>query len=225
MLGYGDDGYANHFQEISLDAFASMLQISNSEEITEDKLKKKGNFYYHYITEDKYMPCCYHLATLAYTHSWRTSANIKLLSNAINHINNDLINETEGVLVKGGTGYLSALGAMICPHPPFTVDSIDDVVMHRRLLTEMAMTGTGRQIDILSQSADNVMNAIQNDGALRLNFESEAHRKAFTAGKYKAVGGYGEVFLELDYKKKTALDCDLTFWAVQFLHFMERGIL
>jgi len=47
MLGYGDDGYVNHFQEISLDAFASMLQISNIEEITEDAQKKKGNFYYH----------------------------------------------------------------------------------------------------------------------------------------------------------------------------------
>ena len=217
MLGYGDDGYANHFQEISLDAFASMLQISNIEEITEDRLKKKENFYYYYVTEDKYMPCCYHLATLAYTHSWRTPTNIKLLSNAINHINNDLINETESVLVKGGTDYLGALGAMIRPHPPFTVNSIDDAVMHRRLLTEMAMTGAGRQIDILSQSADNIMEAIQNNGILRLNFESEAKRKAFTAGKYKAVGGYGEVFLEPDYKKKTALDCDLTFWAVQFL--------
>jgi len=36
-------------------------------------------------------------------------------------------------------------------------------------------------------------------------------KKALTGGKYKAVGGYGEVFLEPDYKKKTALDCDLTF--------------
>jgi len=223
MLGYGDDDYVNHFQEISLDAFAAMLQISNIEEITEDTLKKKGSYYYHYVTEDKYLPCCYHLATLAYTHIWRTPANIKLFANAINHINNDLINDTEGVLVKGGSGYLGALGAMIRPHPAFTVDSVGDVVMHRRLLTEMAMTGAGRQIDILSQSADNVIEALQSDGILHLNFESAAQRRALTGGKYKAVGGYGEVFLEPDYKKETAPDCDLTFWAVQFLSFMPNA--
>jgi hypothetical protein len=220
MLGYGDDGYINHFQEISLDAFASMLQISNIEEITEDGLKKKGSYNYHYITEDKYMPCCYHLATLAYTNSWRTPNNIKVLANSINYINNDLINDTEGVLIRGGSGYLGVLGAMIRPHLPFTVDTVGGV-MHRRILTEMAMTGAGKQINILNQSADNIKEALQGDGILRLNYESNAQKKALTGGKYKAVGGYGEVFLESDYKKKTALDCDLTFWAVQFLSLMN----
>ena len=224
MLGYGDDGYINHFQEISLDAFASMLQISNIEEITEDKLKKKGNYYYHYLTVDKYMPSCYHLATLAYTYSWRTPKNIKLLANAINHINNDLINETEGVLVKMGSGYQGALGAMIRPHLPFTVDSFNDIVMHRRLLTEMAMTGAGKQIDILKQSAENIQEALQGDGILQLNFKSAEQKKGMAGGKYKAVGGYGEVFLETDYTKRTALDCDLTFWAVQFLTLVETGL-
>jgi len=220
MLGYGDDGYVNHFQEISLDAFASMLQISNIEEITEESLKKKGNYYYHYVTPDKYMPCCYHLATLAYTQAWRTHENVKILATAINHINNDLINNTEGVLVKMGTGYQGALGAMVRPHLPFTVDTVG-IVMHRRILTEMAMTGAGRQIDILRQSADNIEEALQGDGILRLNFEAAAQKKTLTGARYKAVGGYGEVFLEPDYKKKTALDCDLTYWAVQFLSLMN----
>ena len=222
ILGYGDDGYINHFQEISLDAFANMLQISNIEEITEDSLKKKGNYYYHYVTEDKYMPSCYHLATLAYTHFWRTAENVKILANAINHINNDLINNTEGVLVKGGSGYIGAFGAMIRPHPPFTPDTVN-VVMHRRLLTEMAMTGAGKQIDILNKSVDNIQEALQSDGILRLNYESIEQKRSLTSGKYKAVGGYGEVFLETDYKKKTALDCDLTFWAVQFLSLMNSA--
>ena len=220
MLGYGDDGYINHFQNISLDAFTNMLQISNIEEITEDSLIKKGSYSFHFITENKYMPCCYHLATLAYTKSWRTQKNIKALANAINHINNDLINDTEGVLVKGGTGYIGPYGAMIRPHPPFTVDTVD-VVMHRRLLTEMAMTGAGKQITILSQSADNIKEALQNDGILRLRYKSVAQKNALTGGKYKAVGGYGEVFIEPDYKKKTALDCDLTFWAVQLLSILD----
>ena len=224
MLGYGDDGYIDHFQEISLDAFAAMLQISNIEEITEDKLKKKGNYYYHYVTPDKYMPCCYHLATLAYTKTWRAPANIKLFANAVNHINNDLVNETEGILVKMGSSYQGPFGAMIRPHPHFTVDSVNGVVMHRRLLTEMAMTSAGKQIDILRQSADNIEEALHIDGILRLNYESNAQKNALTGGKYRAVGGYGEVFLEPDYKKKTAYDCDLTFWAVQFLSLVNKDI-
>ena len=222
MLGYGDDGYANHFQEISLDAFASMIQISSIEEITEDRLKRKGNYSYHYITEDKYMPCCYHLAMLAYTQSWRNPKNIKLLANAVNHINNDLVNETEGVLIKGGSDYLGALGALIKPILPFTVDTVD-VVMHRRLLTELAMCGVENDVDILRQSSDNIKEALQRDGILRLNYKSAAQKKAMTGGKYKSVGGYGEVFLEPDYKKKTALDCDMTFWAVQFLHYAKES--
>ncbi|MCL2189850.1 MAG: hypothetical protein FWC16_12360 [Defluviitaleaceae bacterium] len=216
MLGYGDDAPLRHFQEISLDAFAAMLQITNIEEITEDTRKKKGNFFYHFITEEKYMPCCYHLATLAYTQSWRTPENIKILARAINHINNDLVNETEGILIKGGSGYLGTLGALVRPILPFSVDTIGHV-MHRRLLTEMAMTGAGTQIEILRISAENLREALEKDGILRLNYASEAQKKAQSGSKYNAVGGYGEVFLEPDYRKKTALDCDLTFWAVQFL--------
>jgi hypothetical protein len=223
MLGYGDDGYINHFQKISLDAFSRMINIKNIEEITGEKLIKKGGYDYHYITEDKYMPCCYHLATLAYTTSWRTPKNVKLLANAINHINNTLINDTEGVLIKGGSDYLGPLGAMIRPHPPFTVETVG-VVMNRRLLTEMAMTGAGKQIKILNQSAENIKEALSKDGILRLKFDSATQKKNLIGGKYKSVGGYGEVFLEPDYKKKTALDCDLTFWAVQFLHFYNMGI-
>ena len=118
---------------------------------------------------------------------------------------------------------MSAFGSMIRPHPLFTIDSVDVAVMHRRLLTEMAMSGAGKEIEILRQSADNIEEALQNnDGILQLNYSSEAQKKALTGGKYKAVGGYGEVFLEPNYKKKTALDCDLTFWTVQLLSLMNN---
>jgi len=223
MLGYGDDGYINSFQKTSIDAFTSMLNIKNIEEITEDKLIKKGNSDYHYITEDKFMPCCYHLGTLAYTKNWRTPEKLKLFAKAINHINNDLVNDTEGVLIKGGSDYIGPFGAMIRPHLPFSTDIVD-ITMHRRVLTELAMTGAGKQIKILSQSAENIEEALQYDGILHLSFKSDAQRKVLTGGKYKSVGGYGEVFLEPDYKKKTAFDCDMTFWAVQFLHLYNTEV-
>jgi len=218
MLGYGDDGFMNRFQNISLDAFASMLNVSNIETITADGFKKKGNYSYHYVTPDTYLPCCYHLATLAYTQQWRTPESIKILAQAINHINHDLVNDTEGILIKGGSGYIGPFGLLVRPMSAFSVD-IFNITMQRRLLTEMAMTGMGMQAEILKASAEKIQDALQHDGILRLNFESPAQQKAFTAGKYKAVGGYGEVFLEPDYTKPTALDCDLTFWAVQFLHY------
>jgi len=212
MLGYGDDGHANHFQEISLDAFASMLNINDIEEITESKLKKRGNYSYHYVTEDKFLPCCYHLGMLAYTKTWRTAENIKLLANAINHMNNDLINNTEGILVKGGKNYLGPLGCLVGHFgikDPFKVDEVGGV-MQRRLLTELAMCGLGKNLEILRQSADNIKEALSDDGILRLKY-------AYSGNKYNAVGGYGEVFLEPYGKKRNSLNCDLTFWAVQFL--------
>ena len=219
MLGYGDDGYVNNFQQTSLDAFASMLRISNIEEITEPKLKKRGNYNFHCVTEDKFLPCCYHLATLAYTKSWRTPESIKLLTNALNHMKNDLVNDTEGILVKGGSGnaYLGPLGCLIGHFgikDPFTVDEIGGV-MQRRLLTEMAMCGLGENLEILRQSSVNIKEALSGDGVLRL-------KNKISRDKYNAVGGYGEVFLEPDHRKPPSLDCDLTFWAVQFLHLYNK---
>ena len=217
MLGYGDDGYVDEFQKISLEAFTNMLSITNIEEITESKLKKRGNYNYHYVTEDKYLPCCYHLATLVYTKNWRTPENIKLLTNALNHMNNDLINETAGILVKGGSDYIGPLGCLIGHFgikDPFTVDEIGGV-MQRRLLTEMAMCGLGENLEILRQSTVNIEEALNDDGILRLKYK-------ISRDKYNAVGGYGEVFLEPDHRKKTSLDCDLTFWAVQFLHLYNK---
>jgi len=76
------------------------------------------------------------------------------------------------------------------------------------------MTGAGKQIDVLCQSAENIIRALHADGILR-------SKHIFAGGKYMAVGGYGEVFLEPDYKKKPALDCDLTFWAVQLLSLLN----
>ena len=63
--------------------------------------------------------------------------------------------------------------------------------------------------------------ALSGDGILRLNF-SLPHNKRYSPIKIEYPTPYVDVRLESDYKKKNALECDLTFWAVQFLYLCGR---
>jgi hypothetical protein len=66
-----------------------------------------------------------------------------------------------------------------------------------------------------------VEEALSSDGVLRLNYASDKEkRNSMTKYAY----AYGEIGLEPDHRKKTALDCDLTFWAVQFLYLVNDGL-
>jgi hypothetical protein len=47
-------------------------------------------------------------------------------------------------------------------------------------------------------------------------------RRLLTEIAMLGVGTHVDVRLESDYKKKNALECDLTFWAVQFLYLCGR---
>ena len=72
------------------------------------------------------------------------------------------------------------------------------------------MLGVGEKVDIIRESVTNIQQALKEDGILRMNFPSLKRVWYPTP--------YGDVRLEADYKKKNALSCDLTFWAVEFLN-------
>jgi len=210
---FGDENYTRSFQEISLDAFGSVLPLMSVDDITEFNPNLKRKYNYPYIFDDTYFPCMYHLTTLAYSQAWRTPQNVKIVARAINHlceINSD-DHEANTLQVKGKGGFRGILWALLRPFLPFvSADSLTET-MQRRYLTEIAMLGVGCEVDVIRQSADNLQDALATDGILRSNSKVRNHYP----------GAYGEVFLEDNYRKKTALACDLTFWAVQFLHYVE----
>ncbi len=212
LLGYGDDEYVKSFLNISLDAFCSFLSLNSLDEITKIRQSKNPKNNYPYVEADTYLPCSYHLTTLAYTQSWRTPKSIQAMTNALNHLN-DIMHDDNSVSVKIGNRYYGPLWALGRPIKPFIADKVE-TVMYRRPLTEIAMLGVGERVDVIRESAENIREAIDADGILRTKFKKTSFSPFPTA--------YVDVRLEVDHKRKYALECDLTFWAVQFLHLVNE---
>lgn len=211
MLGYGDDDYAKIFNDISLDAFCSLLSINSINDITKLRQSKNPKNQYPYIGTDTYFPCSYHLTTLAYTQTWRTPESLKAIKNSLNHLN-EIMRNDNSIAIKDGNKYYGPGWAFARPIKPFTADKVE-TVMYRRPLTEIAMLGVGESIDVIRESTVNVREAIDADGILQTKYKKSSFSPFPTA--------YVDVVLEPDHKRKYALECDLTFWAVQFLNLVD----
>jgi len=216
MLGYGDDSELDDFRKISLEAFKSVLSLNSLSDITKTR-QGKTEYCYPYIEEDTYCPSVYHLAVLAYTNSWRTTENIQLMANALNRYN-AIMPDSKEMYVKIRNNYYS-VGLLFRPYRPFRQDMIDSI-LYRRVLTEIAMLGVGERVDIVRESAANIQEAINGDGILQMRFDLP-HNKRYSPKNIDYPTAYEDVRLEPDYKRKYALECDLTFWAVQFLKLVE----
>ncbi|BCJ97134.1 hypothetical protein [Anaerocolumna chitinilytica] len=215
MLGYGDDEYVQPFQNVALEAFESILPLSSLNEITKTR-QSKGKYNYPYIEEDTSFPGQYHLEALAYTNAWRTPENIVLIANALNHYN-AILQGTNLIHVKIGSKYYVPfpLNMSNSPVRPFRSDVIDNIT-YRRLLTEIAMLGVGESVGVIKDSIAGIEEAIGGDGILKMRFDLP-HNKRYSPKNIEYPTPYVDVRLEPDYKRKYALECDLTFWAVQLL--------
>lgn len=221
MLGFGDD-YEDlkRFQQISLKGFQRVNEISSLDDITKFNPNAKRKYNYPYIEADEYFPDNYTVTMLAYTQSWRTDENTKMLANALNHINIIMKPDNNmAVRIKGKYG--GSCFALIRPIRAFRTDLID-IITYRRLLTEIAMMGVGETVDVIRESVANVKEAIHKDGILRMNLD-QPHNKRYSPLHIPYPTAYVDVSLEADYKDKKALLCDLTYWAVEFLH-LSRNI-
>jgi hypothetical protein len=216
FLGYGDDEYVKPFQDISLAAFKSLLNLSSMSDITKTR-QSKTRYNYPYIEADTYFPCQYHIETLAYTSAWRTPENIEITAAALNRYN-EITRDGAPYHVKIGNRYYAPfpLNMGNSPIRAFRADLIDSIT-YRRLLTEIAMLGAGESVGVIRESVVNVLEAIDGDGVLRMRFDLP-HNKRYSPKNIEYPTPYADVRLEPDYKRKYALECDLTFWAVRFLY-------
>jgi len=219
LLGYGDDDCVLPFQSESLQTFKSILPLTSMNDITKFNPNSKKKYNYPYIEENEYFPCSYHLTALAYTSAWRTPENADVMADAINHICR-IMSDDNLLHVKLRSKYYCPLWALIRPIRPFSTDTVDSFL--RRMLTEIAMLGVGRRVEVLRQTEVNIEEALGSDGILRLKFGSAYQRRRYLQS-VKWPYPYSDVGLEADYKNETALWCDLTFWAVQFLTLMNAS--
>ena len=89
---------------------------------------------------------------------------------------------------------------MVRPVRAFRSDLIHTIT-YRRLLTEIAMMGVGVKADVIRESVENVKEAIDKDGILRLQFD-KPHNKRYSPENIQYPTPYTDVRLEADYKDK-----------------------
>lgn len=211
-----DDEYMKDFIDISYNAFCKILEISSLDDITiyKPQLKRKNNC--PYIESETYFPCQYHLETLAHTASWRNDESVEMISRTINHLNS-IMKDDNQLAIKIGTNYYGPLYAFATPTKPFTLQAPFGLAL-RKTITHLAMVG-GSRIDVVRQSADAVAEAMEDDGILRISFESAYQKSRYKEGlKYPTP--YSEIALETSHRTDTQIWCELTFWAVQLLYIL-----
>ena len=217
MLGYGDNFEdVKNFQNISLKSFTNTLNYSSLKDMTKPGKSKTKKYNYPYIEGNTFFPCAYHLTTLAYTNTWRTKSNLSLMANAINHLS-IMINKEYNIHIKIGSNYYVPLWAFTRPLKTFSAKLVpENYAMYRRVLTEIAMLGIGGKVNIIIDSVINLEKEIAEDGILRIKF-CNSYQKSRYLKMLEFPTAYSEISLEEDYRKPNALECDLTFWALQFL--------
>ena len=215
MLGYGDDfDDILEFQQTALKGFQRILELSSLDDILKKRTGMEKKYKYPYIEADEYFPDVYTLEVLAYTKSWRTKETVQMLADSLNHINKIMKPENQ-MHVKIKNKYYAPCFAFATPLKTFSPNLIDTIV-YRRILTEITMLGVGDQVDVIRDSITNIKKAVNNEGVLEMNLK-QPHNKRYSPKSIEYPTAYVDVRLEADYKRPFALDCDLTFWAVQLL--------
>ena len=217
LLGYGDD-YENlrEYQKTCLKGFERILEINALEDITTYNPNLKRKYNYPYINSDEYFPDLYTLEMLSFTQSWRNEKNVKIVADAINRVNVIMKPENDMSIRMMGI-YKAPAFAFIRPFKPFGKPSAG-YPNPNRIITLMSMLGAGDSINVLAESISIVQETLKHDGIMKMSFATSADKRKFIQGsEYPTC--YSEILLEQpNYTKKYALECDLTFWAVQLLY-------
>lgn len=219
ILGYGDE-YDDliEFQQIALKGFERILQISSLDEILKKRKGTEKKYKLPYIESDEYFPNGYTLETLAYTKAWRTKKNIQMLADVFNHINR-IMKPDNQIHVKVKSRYYAPCYALVTPIRAFDPDYIN-TINYRRILTEIAMLGVGDKVSVIKESLEAISTATNDEGILKMNL-TQPHNKHYSPKNIEYPTPYVDVRLEENYKFGHGLDCDLTFWAVQFRNLVE----
>lgn len=219
ILGYGDE-YDDliEFQQIALKGFERILQISSLDEILKKRKGTEKKYKLPYIESDEYFPNGYTLETLAYTKAWRTKKNIQMLADVFNHINR-IMKPDNQIHVKVKSRYYAPCYALVTPIRAFDPDYIN-TINYRRILTEIAMLGVGDKVSVIKESLEAISTATNDEGILKMNL-TQPHNNHYSPKNIEYPTPYVDVRLEENYKFGHGLDCDLTFWAVQFRNLVE----
>lgn len=215
LMGYGDDEVVKPFINISYRAFTGLLEMNSIQDLVEFNPRLKRKYNYPTITPETFFPCQYHLETLACTYSWRTPDSVELLAKAINY-HDEICTDSLSFAVKINGKQIGPLWAYMQPFHELSFP--DKAPNHRKTLTCLAKI-VGEKADVVRRSRETLEEMLDADGILRTTFDTPYQKKCFK-NNLRIAHPYAEIGLEPNHRKDSALWCELTFWAVQFLYIL-----
>lgn len=213
LMGYGDDEEIKPFVDISYRAFTSLLELNSIQDLVQFNPHLKRKYNYPTITLETYFPCQYHLETLACTNSWRNPDSVALLAQAINY-HDQICTDGFSFAVKIDGKQMGLLWAYMAPF--YELSFPNKAPNHRKTLTCLAKV-VGERADVVKRSRKILEEMLDADGVLRTTFGTPYEKRCFK-NNFRIAHPYAEIGLEPNHKTDRAIWCELTFWAVQFLH-------
>ena len=219
LLGFGDDFEdLRAFQQIALEGFRQIRNAPSFHSLVRKRSQTRARYNYPFIEENAFFPNSLTLTMLAYTQSWRTSENVQMLAEAINHLNH-MMDPENNLHVRIAGKSIVPFFALVRPIRPFKPEVID-TILYRRVLSEIAMLGVGKQVDVLRETAEQIRLATDERGVLRMRFDLP-HNRRYSPKALEYPWPYSDLKLEPG-RDQRSIDCDLTFWAVELMHLINK---
>jgi len=142
---------------------------------------------------------------------------VQKLADAVNH-HDRILKEGDAFAVKLDGKQVGPACAFMQPFEELRFPSKSP--NQRRTLTMLAKA-TGDLTDVVKRSRDTLERMLEDDGVLRTTFATPYEKKCFKGG-LRSAHNYAEVGLEPDHRRDTAIWCELTYWAIDFLYTIEN---
>lgn len=194
--------------QLSLDSFKRVLEVDSILDVSRTIKSSKYRIFNNY---EKW-PCRYHLDILAHTNSWKTTDNIRMLADSIEKLMRTDRPELIGVIACSWVGHV--LGTVGCYSEGFSIAYEKDGVHYTELelVLWLCRCGLTPYIEKLQDEVDIIRKSVNEDGICEANVNIE---------QIKGCGTYSGLQLEVDWKSPIRKLCDITFRALQVLHYSE----
>lgn len=204
--GYDDVIDINPMIQLSLDSFGRVLEVDSILDITRPMKNGKVRVF----NDPEKWPCHYHLDMLAHTESWKTPENVEMLAESVKKMMKTDRPELVGLGATSWVGHV--LGTCGC-FPSQGLDVVrkeyGEEVYDIEHFIWFARCGIVPKIQCLADKAGDIARAVNQDGVAEIP----------VGPSFRGWGPYSGQSLETDWRSKTKRNCDITFRALEVLHY------
>ena len=199
---------------VALESFRRVTEVDSILEVSRESKKCR------LFNSGERWPCRYHLEILAFTDSWKTKSNIKMLSESFECLMRtdrpEIMNTPVACWVGHAVGplwyYPEGYSIRTNAINKFDNDNIRKVNFEK---TEwLCRCGLYPYLKDLQSEVDYIAECMDDNGICNVPFYEN---------EFRGWGPYAGLQLETDWKSRLRRACDITFRAGLILHYAERG--